>query len=156
MTRIRGTSFEDKCALLVVSRSVLLRMREVSNEICRENRKHILYLQYFLFLENRSIYERMWKNIWQPDRPQMTILRTRISCWTPKATNAHSECVTLIPFPLQERLHESSSLLRSCTLSVLFKSEKHRIWGKLDKGSDVRLNVTLRLVREICRGHFCG
>jgi len=32
---------------------------------------------------------RMWKNIVQLDRPQMTVWRMRIPCWTPKATNAH-------------------------------------------------------------------
>jgi hypothetical protein len=29
----------------------------------------------------------------QPYRPQTTIWRTRISCWIPKATGTHSECV---------------------------------------------------------------
>ena len=32
----------------------------------------------------------MWKNIVEPDRPQMTILRMRIACWIPKATNIHT------------------------------------------------------------------
>jgi hypothetical protein len=33
-----GTLHEDKCVLMTVSRSVLLRMRKVSDKICRENR----------------------------------------------------------------------------------------------------------------------
>jgi len=33
------------------------------------------------FSENRAFYEIMWKNIVQPDRPQMTIWRMRIACW---------------------------------------------------------------------------
>ena len=44
----------------------------------------------------------------------MTIRRMRIACWITKATNTHSECVTLIAFPLQQRLHERASMLR-CT-----------------------------------------
>jgi len=32
----------------------------------------------------------MWKNIVDPDRPQMTIWRKRIACWIPKATDTHS------------------------------------------------------------------
>jgi len=41
------------------------------------------------FFENRVVYEIMWKNNVQPDRPQMTIWRMRISCWIPKATHTH-------------------------------------------------------------------
>jgi len=52
------------------------------------------------FFENRAVYEITWKNIVQPDRPQMTIRRMRIACWIPKSTDTHSECVTLIAFPL--------------------------------------------------------
>ena len=29
----------------------------------------------------------MWKNIVEPDRPQMTIWRMRFACWIPKATS---------------------------------------------------------------------
>jgi hypothetical protein len=35
------------------------------------------------------------------DRPQMTIWRMRIARWILKATNARSEYVILIDFPLQ-------------------------------------------------------
>jgi hypothetical protein len=41
--------------------------------------------------------------------------RMRIECWIPKATNAHSEfkcSESVIAFPLQQLLHENSSLLR--------------------------------------------
>jgi len=31
--------------------------------------------------------------------------RLRIACWIPKATNTHSEYVTLTAFPLQQWLH---------------------------------------------------
>ena len=63
------------------------------------------------FYENRAIYEVMWKNIVQPDRPQMTTLRMGIACWIPKATNTHSEYVIPITFPLQQRSHEHASML---------------------------------------------
>ena len=42
----------------------------------------------------------------------MTIWRMRIACWIVKATNTHSQYVTLIAFPLQQWLHDSASLLR--------------------------------------------
>ena len=55
----------------------------------------------------------MWKNIVELGRPQMTIWRMRIACWIPKATNTHSEYVTLIAFPLQQWLHLHATVL-SC------------------------------------------
>jgi len=32
------------------------------------------------FFENLAVYERMWKNIVEPGRPQMAIWRVRIAC----------------------------------------------------------------------------
>jgi hypothetical protein len=40
------------------------------------------------------------------------IRRMRIACWIPKATNTHSEYVTLIAFPWLQWLHERVSVLR--------------------------------------------
>jgi len=56
----------------------------------------------------------------EPGRLQMTIWRMRITCWMPKATNEHSEYVMHIVFPLQQWLHESSSVLGYSTFFVLF------------------------------------
>jgi len=33
-----------------------------------------------MFSENRAVYETMWKNIVEPDRPQMTTRHMRIAC----------------------------------------------------------------------------
>jgi len=54
----------------------------------------------------------MWKNVEQPDRPQMTVWRMRIARWIPKATHAHTEYVIITAFPVPKWLHESSSVLR--------------------------------------------
>ena len=65
----------------------------------------------------------MWKNIVEPDRPQMTIWRMRIACWISKATDTHSEYVILIAFPRLQWLHERawmSCLYLQC-LSCLFE-----------------------------------
>ena len=48
----------------------------------------------FFFPENRAVYEIMWKNLVQRDRPQMTIWRMRIACCVPKATNTLRICNT--------------------------------------------------------------
>jgi hypothetical protein len=65
---------------------------------------HILCSITFFF-ENRAVYEIMWKNVVQPERPQMKIWRMRIACRIPKATNTLSEYVVLIAFLLQQCLH---------------------------------------------------
>ena len=60
----------------------------------------------------------------EPDRPQMTIWRTRIARWVLKATNTHSEYVIPISFPLQQWLHERTSVLRyayiACLVELVF------------------------------------
>jgi len=43
----------------------------------------------FFFFEKPVDYEIMWKNIVQPERPQMTIQRMRIASWMPKAIYIH-------------------------------------------------------------------
>jgi hypothetical protein len=42
-------------------------------------------ITFFFFFENRAVYEIMWKNIAEPDKPQMIIWRLR----------SHAGCLTL-------------------------------------------------------------
>jgi len=94
---------------MTIARSVLLRMRNVSNKICRENQNtHFVFNNFF---KNSDVYEITWKTFVQPVRPQMTIWRMRISCWIPKATIIHSEYVIFIDFTMQQCLHERVSIL---------------------------------------------
>jgi hypothetical protein len=79
-------------------------------EVVMQSNTHFEF-NYF-FSENRAVYEMMWKNIVETDRPQMTIWRMRVACWMPKATKTHSEYVTVIDFSLQQWLHESTSMVR--------------------------------------------
>ena len=72
---------------------------------------HILFS--ITFLENRTVYEIMWKNV-ERGRSQKTIWCTRIVCSIPKATNTHSDCEIFIAFPLQKLSHQSASML-PCT-----------------------------------------
>ena len=72
--------------------------------------------------ENRAIHEIMWKNVVQSDRAQMTIWRTCIACWIPKATDTHSEYVIRIAFPLEQWLCERASVL-FYTYIVLFVND---------------------------------
>jgi len=69
--------------------------------------------------QNRACCETMWKNVVEPDRPQMIIRRMRIACWIPKATNTHSEHGIFIVFPPQQWLHERASMLRYMYIASL-------------------------------------
>jgi len=99
-TGITGTVLESQYTFMITSRSVL-RMRNVSDKIGSEN-QNTYFISKNFFFEYRAVYEIMWKHIIQPNRPQMTVRRMRFACWKPTATNAHSEHVTHIAFPLQQ------------------------------------------------------
>jgi hypothetical protein len=91
---------ETNIYIFIISRSVLFKMRNVSEEVVEKIKTHILPSIYFFF-ENLTVYKIKCKNIVQPDRPQMTVRLMGIACWIPKATNTHSVYVILIVFPLQ-------------------------------------------------------
>jgi hypothetical protein len=92
-----GTVHEDQYTYLIISRSVFLRMRNISSESCTENQNtHFVFSNFFFFFENRIVYEIMWKNIVQPDRPQMKVRRMPVACWVPKTTNSQFSTATII------------------------------------------------------------
>jgi hypothetical protein len=53
----------------------------------------------------------MWKHVAEQGRSQMIIWCMHIACWIPKATNAYTDYVVLNAFPLQQWLHECTSML---------------------------------------------
>jgi len=71
-------------------------MRNVSDKSCRETQNTHFVINNF----SLALYEIMWKNMVESNRPQMTIWRMRIAYWITKATDTHSEYVILI-FKLQ-------------------------------------------------------
>ena len=110
-----ATLHEDLFTFLIISRLFHLRIRNVSDKNCRENQNtHLMFGKFFFFANRTTIYEIMLKNIVEPGRPQMTVWRMRSARQIPKATDAYSEYVILIAFPLQQWLSERASLPR-CT-----------------------------------------
>ena len=90
-----GTLHEDKYTFLIISRSVLLRMRNVSDKFFTEHQStHFTFNNFFL--ENPTFYETTWKNIVERSKPQTTIGRMSIACWINNATYTHSEYAILI------------------------------------------------------------
>jgi hypothetical protein len=65
-------------------------MDNVSDKISRESQNmHFVFNNFFS--ENDALYEIMWKNTVEQDRPQMTIWRMCFACWITWATEAHAE-----------------------------------------------------------------
>ena len=65
-------------------------------------------LSSITLLENRIVYETVWQNMVDPDRPQMPRGPMRILCCILETTNTHSEYVLLTALPLQQWLQESA------------------------------------------------
>jgi hypothetical protein len=88
---------------------------------CREQNTDFMFSN-FPPHENRTVYEIMWKNMVEPDRPQMTaiIWRMCFACWISKATRTPSEYVILIAFARHQGLRERTLMLRVRTWPVLF------------------------------------
>jgi hypothetical protein len=89
-----GTLHEDQYASFILFRPFLLRMRNISDDFVENIRTCILDSRTF----SRKSCRLIWKNIVQPDRPQMKIRRMRIASWVPYATNTHSESVIIMTF----------------------------------------------------------
>jgi hypothetical protein len=101
-----------------VRRSVLLGMRNVSDNCCGENQNpHFMFKNFFS--KNCAVYQIMRKSFVEQDRPQTTIWNICIACWITKATNTHSEYVTLIAFLQQQWSQECASLLRYMYIACL-------------------------------------
>jgi hypothetical protein len=111
-TKITGTLHEDQYTFLIVFRTVLLRMRNISDKNWRENQTHITHIFNNDFPENRAIYGIKWKNVVQLDRPQ-TIWCICIAYWIPKATNTLSEYVIIMAFPQQTMLAPTHLIVTS-------------------------------------------
>jgi len=102
-------------------------MRNVSDEAVETN-KNTFFIQY-LFFENLAVYEKMWKNIVELDRPQMTIRHVRIAYWITKSTHTRN-----VAFPLKQLLHERASLLYLFTYFACLVFRDIRVY-------DVALNL---------------
>jgi hypothetical protein len=122
-----GTLHEDQYTFMIISRSFLLGMRNVSDKSRRENQNTYFVFSNFFF-ENRALCEIMWRNILRRGRPHKTIWRMPITCRIPKPTNTHSEYAIRIPIPLHKCCKKapqrtSPVLLYICSLK--FKKMYH-------------------------------
>jgi hypothetical protein len=119
-----GTSRENQYKFLIISYSFFLRMRNVSDSSCRENQNTHFVLNNFF-----SKIVPLWGSVEKYCRARQAtddnvICRMCIAFWIPKSKNTHSEYVILIAFPLQQWLHERTSVLRYMYTARLVK----RLW----------------------------
>ena len=71
MTILTGTLYEDVCTSIIISRTIVFRVRKISDNICKK-----IKIQYYVqqcFSKNRAFYDIMWKNMDQPQGPHTTI-----------------------------------------------------------------------------------
>ena len=65
---------------------------------------------FFIYIENHDVYEIMWKNTAQSDRPQMTIWRMLIASWITKPTDSDFGGAEVGCWPLIPKIAGSNSL----------------------------------------------
>jgi hypothetical protein len=71
--RITDTLYEDQYTLLIISHSVILIMKTVSYKVVEHITAPIIY-SVKLFFEYLAVYEMMWQNTVQPNRPQYSTI----------------------------------------------------------------------------------
>jgi hypothetical protein len=91
--------------IFILSRSVLLRMRNVSDKSCRENQN-----THYMFNNLFQISCRLWGNVKKyVGARQATddniIWSMRIGCWITKATNTYSEYVSTVTMVIRAPLN---------------------------------------------------
>jgi hypothetical protein len=86
-------------------------MRNISDEICGENKKNAMYVEQ-RFSANRAVYGIIEKCTGGQFTDDNIILRIDFACWISTATNTHPECVQRIVFPRKQRFRERPSVLR--------------------------------------------
>ena len=96
LTKITGSLHEGECTFIIISRLILLRMRNVSEEKCyRENEKSFC-VQLIHFRKSCRLWNNMGKYFTTGETTDNVPRHIRIACWIPKAINTHSEYVTFL------------------------------------------------------------
>ena len=72
---------------MIVFHWIILRMRNIVDNLCREN-QYTFFIQCHFFWK-LYVYEIMWKNTLETDRPH-TLWGMHLACWITKAANTHS------------------------------------------------------------------
>jgi len=82
------------CVCLWYLAHFFLEWQMLYTKVVEKIKTHILCSITFFLVESPVVFE-SFKNIVEPDRPQMTMWRMCIACWIPKTTDTHSEFLVL-------------------------------------------------------------
>jgi hypothetical protein len=111
---------EEQYTFLIAPRSVLLRMRNITDKICREDQNtHFIFNNFFPRKSWRvwENVEKCWRAILATDKN--IIRRMRIACCIHKATNTrNSYCLSTATLLAQKRLNRRSILILSSHLRL--------------------------------------
>ena len=150
LTTVTGTLHEDRCTFMIISRCILLRMRNVSDQSCRENQNKYFMFNNF-FPQNRAVYEIMWGKCGRARQATDDNItwRMRLTCRIAKARiHAHiilnSFCISTATVVTRTRRRVSCSPVLCTTGYVSFKSA----WAPnyrsgFTRGIQVLLSVTV-------------
>jgi hypothetical protein len=89
-TRIVGALYKDQYTFLSYLAYFFLEWEMLQTYVVEKIKTHIFCS--LAFFENRTIYEKMWKNIVELGWTQMIMWRIRIARCVPKAINIHTQC----------------------------------------------------------------
>jgi len=57
---------KTNAAFLIISRAILLRMRNISDKSHRGSQNtHFMFINFFFPFENRAVCDTMWKKYWE-------------------------------------------------------------------------------------------
>jgi hypothetical protein len=101
ITQVTGTLHEDHYIIFFNSRSGVLRTRNPSKKVCRENQS-THYTFNNLFRKSCRLWHRVGKYRAEPHTLHMTIWRIYTACWITKSTNKHWEYVIFTALPQQQ------------------------------------------------------
>jgi len=143
---IRGSLKSDKnngtlyeafciCTFVILSRWILLRMRNLQTKVAEKIKIHLL--NSTLFPENRVVHDVMWKNMVQPDRPQMTITYSACASsagYLKPQTHTHTYSFSTATMVTRTRLNITLYVqCLSCCHSVTQTGSPFRLRTKLSK-----------------------
>ena len=113
-----GTLHEDKHTFMSISCSVLLRMSNISNKICRENKKtHFIFNKFYFNKKSCRLWHNVEKYCTAGEATGDIVAHAHFTLGNWSYKHTLSEYVILTAFPLQQWLQERASILR-CTYIV--------------------------------------
>jgi hypothetical protein len=105
--------------IFIISRSFLLRTRNVSDKIVENIKTHILFWVTFFFRKSCRLWENVEKYCRAGQATDDNMANAHCILGTKGYVYTHSGCVILIAFPLQRWLHERATVLRSTYIACL-------------------------------------